>query len=319
MKKWIVAVFVLVMAFGPQTQHAYAQSPDYNPTSCVFQYPAVDRSPTLSNIVATTNGNESPYWTNYTWDESFRGLHRTNTTGWPGVDFLTKTTVPFKNGGTVVRVWYDDSEAATDPRGVTGGNSIIIKGEGVCEGWIVYYGHLDYDPTTKFKVGQHVGPDEVIGVPGCSGAEGHCWEGDPKDIPVGADWSWKANHFSLGYKDNVFEFGDGTKIVYQAGYYWIHIARMEDRATNMAIMTPPATIPQGKTLEYDKYKGWYLQDESISFTLGNGFTVTPNMIVYLLAALVLIVLSILVPSFRKVLLILLAGLVIAGLIIILLL
>lgn len=200
----------------------------YNPTECEFQPPLVSREPSLTgiNYIVARSG---PGWVNYTWDNTFPGLHRTNLSGWPGLDFLYPTTIAFKNGGIVDKAGYDN--------GGGGGQSLYIKGIGVCEGWYIYIGHLNYDPTTRYSPGDFIEPAEVIGEPGCSGFEDSCWKGERNKAPQGL--SWAHNHYALGYKENIFSFDDGTEIVYQAGYYWINLARMEDLETNLKIIDNP--------------------------------------------------------------------------------
>lgn len=206
----------------------------FNPTTCEFQSPLPSRKPSLEGIVWVASNPDPSKGKNYSWDNYYFGLHRNTMTGWPGVDFTVPTTVPFKNGAIVDMVGYDTEG--------TGGNSLYLKGIGVCEGWYAYIGHLNYDPTTKYMPGDFIDPDTIVGIPGCSGYEDKCWS-EYKAI-YGDDWSKMPtdkisapiNHYSIGYKDNVFNFGDGTEIVYQGGYYWIHIARTENTNLNYQLI-----------------------------------------------------------------------------------
>ena len=197
---------ILVLSLFPNVAGSAQNSSPDNPTACEFQPMAVTRTPTVDNIRQLGSGgsNISP-------DNTFIGLHRWNDKQWPAVDYLVETTLPFKSGGVVAWLGTD---------GAGGGNSIIIDGTGDCQGWRTFFGHLNYDPATKFVVGQRVSSEEVIGVPGCSGFT--CSDTLPPH-----------NHVTLGYKDNVFNFADGTP-AYKAGnvrtgiyFYWIHPARVE--------------------------------------------------------------------------------------------
>lgn len=185
-------------------------------TSCQFQPMVTDRTPTENNIINVAKGPSGNG--NITWDETYVGLHRWNKNQWPGVDYLVNTTLPFKNGGKVYSVGWDNAG---------GGNSIMVDGIGPCEGWRVFYGHLSYNPTTIFQAGQEIGPDEIIGKPGCSGFI--CTETLPAH-----------NHVTLGFNQNIFNFDDKTKVEFVAGYWWIHPTRVEGHS-NVELKVNPET------------------------------------------------------------------------------
>jgi len=197
-------LLALLLLFIPQFTVSAAEGVN-DPNACQFQPPASNRTPTLQNIRQLGQGGA-----NITWDNSFLGLHRWNIEQWPAVDFLVPTTVAFKNGGAVHLATWD---------GAGGGNSLFIYGEGPCEGWYIFIGHLDYDPSTRYSAGQHIGPDEVIGIPGCSGFEANC-DANGSQIP-------RHNHYALGYSSNIFSFADGTVPTFVGGHFWIHPARVE--------------------------------------------------------------------------------------------
>ena len=210
------------------------------PSACEFQPPAASRTSTMESIridgMILGSGNISP-------DISFAGLHRWNTSQWPGVDYLVPTTIVFKNGG-IVRV------AGWDKAG--GGYSLFIDGEGPCQGWQIFIGHLDYNPAERYQQGQHIGPDEVIGEPGCSGFEANC-EDHGDQIP-------KHNHYTLGFVNNNFGFTDGTVPAYVGGYYWIHPARIEGSATGFPVSVPtvqdnPGYVDLGSDFFMDNTNG----------------------------------------------------------------
>ena len=183
-----------------------------NPTACEFQPPAADRRPTMDVIRLIEGGTGN---SNITWDNTYLGLHRWNAKQWPAVDYLVDTTVAFKNGGVVSWVGYDRAG---------GGNSIIIDGQGPCQGWRQFMGHLSYNPVNVYQVGQEIGPDEVVGKPGCSGFEGSCTlTAKNGTIPP-------HNHSTLGFWSNVFSFEDVTSPVAVSGYWWIHPSRVEGSA-----------------------------------------------------------------------------------------
>ncbi|NCN41047.1 hypothetical protein GW916_07325, partial [bacterium] len=111
--------FAMLLVFAINSM-AFADGTD-NPTPCEFQPPAADRSPTMSNILTS---QVSEAWLAV--DNTYPGLHRWNTNQWPGVDYISPTTVAFKNGGVFSFVGVD---------GAGGGYSVMIDGIGVCEGW----------------------------------------------------------------------------------------------------------------------------------------------------------------------------------------
>lgn len=202
---WGIALALLLLS--PSS----AQADDGNDSgACEFQPMASDRSPTMSVISTNTQIPE-----NLSPDKSYLGLHRWQPGQWPGVDYLVETTVAFKNGGVVSIIEWDNQG---------GGNSIYIDGIGPCQGWRQFFGHLNYDASTKFKVGQIIGPDEVVGVPGCSGFESSC-SANGGYIPI-------HNHVTLGYWQNIFSFSDGTTPDFAGGYWWIHPSRVEGEASS---------------------------------------------------------------------------------------
>jgi len=152
---------------------------------------------------------------NLTWDNTYLGLHRWYDNQWPGVDYTVPTTLSFMSGGTVTWLGVDSAG---------GGYSMIIDGLNECQGWRQFIGHLDYDPSSRYSIGQEIGPDEVIGQPGCSGFDSECTLNGGSIPPH--------NHTTLGYQSNLFGFSDGTQTVGVRGYWWIHPARVED-ATNV--------------------------------------------------------------------------------------
>ncbi len=208
-------VIALEIFLSPSQAQAQTPGNQIPGSACEFQPPASDRSPTVNNIrqLGHTGSNIS-------WDNTYIGLHRWNADQWPGVDYLVPTTLPFKNGGTVRLAGWDSAG---------GGNSLFIDGEGACEGWYVFIGHLNYSPGARFSKGQHIGPDEIIGEPGCSGFENNCADKGSKIPPH--------NHYTLGYTQNIFGFADGTDPAFVKGHYWIHPARVEGSAVTL----PPAT------------------------------------------------------------------------------
>jgi len=224
-------LLTLIIVFVPQFSVQAAEGVN-DPNVCEFQPPATDRTQTLQNIIMI---GQDGY--NITWDNSYLGLHRWDISQWPGVDYLTPTTLAFKNGGTVRIAGWDGA----------GGNSLFIDGEGPCAGWYVFIGHLDYDPKTRYSVGQHISPDEIIGEPGCSGFETNCGE-NGSQIP-------RHNHYALGYKTNIFSFTDST-IPARAGsdgqgyYYWIHPSRVEIIGENSTVATPPPLEEQMTAPDY---------------------------------------------------------------------
>ena len=207
-----VAIAIALTASFATIVKADTTNPN-NPTTCEFQPLPADRSPTTDNIIFKDNPDS------ITKDNSFVGLHRWNQNQWPGVDYLANTTVAFKNGGVVSWVGYD---------GAGGGNSIIIDGQGACKGWRQFFGHLGYDPTTIFSVGQSVSPDEIVGRPGCSGYESNCNDLGEK-IPA-------HNHVTLGYWSNVFNFQDKTVIDSVDGFWWIHPSRVEGISSSITTL-----------------------------------------------------------------------------------
>jgi hypothetical protein len=219
---WLLA---LLLVFFPQFP-VFAAEGVNDPNACEFQPPATDRSSSVQNIRLIGLGGY-----NITWDNSYLGLHRWNTSQWPGVDYLVATTLPFKNGGTVRMAGWD---------GAGGGNSLFIDGEGACVGWYVFIGHLNYNPATRYSVGQHIGPDEAIGEPGCSGFEANCEENGSKIA--------RHNHYSLGYQANIFSFTDETKPAFAGGHYWIHPSRVE--VIGQAVQAPPPMEEQMSAPDY---------------------------------------------------------------------
>lgn len=197
-------LLALLLFFVPQNFVSAAEGVN-DPNACEFQPPAADRTATLQNIRLLGQGGY-----NITWDKSYLGLHRWNTDQWPAVDFLVPNTVAFKNGGKVRMAAWD---------GAGGGYSLFIDGEGPCTGWYIFIGHLNYDPTTRYASGQHIGPDEVVGEPGCSGFEANC-DTNGSQIP-------RHNHYALGYSSNIFSFADGTVPALAGDHYWIHPSRVE--------------------------------------------------------------------------------------------
>lgn len=209
--RWSLGLTLLLIILFVSVSNVSAQSID-NPTSCKFQPPTQDRSPTLNSIILIEPGGP-----NFTWDNTYIGLHRwplmtdpTVSIQWPGVDYLVPTTVIFQNGGYVKWLGYD---------GAGGGYSISIDGFGECSGWTEFIGHLDYDPTTRYEVGQFIGPDEIIGLPGCAGFKNSCTSNGGYILPH--------NHTALGFHSNIFNFEDGTTADYIDGYWWIHPSRVE--------------------------------------------------------------------------------------------
>lgn len=201
---WGIILALLIIPLPNQVVLA-----DDGSNSCQFQPMATDRTPTLDNILKVARGGS-----NLTWDNTYIGLHRWTYSQWPGVDYVVETTVAFKSGGRVSWVGWD---------GAGGGHSIMIDGTGPCKGWRLFYGHLNYDATTKFKVGDTVGPDDVIGKPGCSGFESYCTTNGGSIPPH--------NHVILGYWQNIFHFDDGTQIAQVKGYWFIHPTRVEGNST----------------------------------------------------------------------------------------
>jgi len=222
-------------------------------TDCEFQPPASSRQPTEDVIIEVEK-----YGDNITWDNTFVGLHRWNTDQWPGVDYLVDTTVAFKNGGVVAWVGYDTAG---------GGNSIYIDGQGPCQGWRQFFGHLSYDPTTVFSIGDIVEPDDIIGRPGCSGFEGNC-----------LDLGWKVpphNHTTLGFWSNIFSFDDGTVPEAAGGYWWIHPGRVEGEASTQVIVEEQVPLPE-TAIHFDE------QTEYISGEMPSvAATVPTNLLVQL--------------------------------------
>lgn len=195
--------------------------------SCEFQPPAANRAPTMDSIRidAMISGTG-----NITKDNTYTGLHRWNVKEWPGVDYLVPTTVAFKNGGKVRMAAWDS---------VGGGYSLFIDGTGPCEGWYIFVGHLDYNPAYRYQPGQVIGPDEIIGEPGCSGFEANC-DTRGSQIP-------KHNHYTLGHRSNIFAFADGTVPAYVGGYYWIHPSRVEGSPGSSQPASPapvPSAVPE---------------------------------------------------------------------------
>lgn len=202
---WGVLLALILSIFPQFLVHADGEIND--PNGCEFQPPAASRAPTMDSIridaMILGTGN-------ITKDKSYDGLHRWNTNQWPGVDYLVPTTVAFKDGATIQQAGWDSAG---------GGYSLFITGEGSCQGWYIFIGHLDYNPSTRYSIGQHIGPDEIVGEPGCSGFASNCVDKGDR-IP-------KHNHYTLGYTSNIFNFTDGTKPAYAGGHYWIHPARVE--------------------------------------------------------------------------------------------
>lgn len=212
-------LLALVLSFFPLF-NVKADGEIQDPGGCTFQPPAADRAPTMQSIridaMILGSGN-------LTKDKTYEGLHRWYTNQWPGVDYLVPTTIIFKNGGTVRNAAWD---------GAGGGYSLFIDGEGPCQGWYIFIGHLNYNPAYRYKVGQHIGPNEIIGEPGCSGFEIDCVTKGLK-IP-------KHNHYSLGYQSNIFSFTDGTVPAYVGAHYWIHPVRVDGTAGQTASVASPA-------------------------------------------------------------------------------
>lgn len=220
-----------------------------NPTDCQFQPPAADRSPTMDNIRLIQGGGY-----NLTWDKTYLGLHRWTTKQWPGVDILVDSTIMFKNGGVV-------SFSGWDRAG--GGNSLIVDGIGPCQGWREFIGHLNYNPTTTYPVGTKIGPDQVIGKPGCSGFEGTCTLTNKKSGTVPPH-----NHTTLGYKKDVFHFSDGTIPVYVQGYYWIHPARMDSSSAQP--VAPKSSETDQSLSQPVEYETGVLQSSVIPTDVSSG-------------------------------------------------
>ncbi len=190
-------------------------------------------------------------------DNSYIGLHRWTTSQWPGVDYLVQTTVPFKNGGIVRMAAWD---------GAGGGYSLFIDGRGPCAGWYVYIGHLSYDPKLRYFKDEYIGPDEIIGEPGCSGFENNCNDQGSKIPPH--------NHYSLGYSQNNFNFNDGTIPSFVDGYYWIHPARVENISISSTVQTTNSGSPA-----VDTSSGFVdFEDNFFESTKGKNIT-DPNIFV----------------------------------------
>lgn len=226
---------VIALEFFVSTSNTQAQSPgNVIPGSqCEFQPPTASRTPTQNSIridnMIRGGNNISP-------DVTYPGLHRWSNGQWPGVDYLVPTTVAFKNGGTIRKLGWDNSG---------GGYSVYIDGEGDCSGWMIFIGHLNYNPATRYQTGQHVGPDEIIGEPGCSGFENNCADKGSKIPPH--------NHYTLGYTKNIFDLSDGTVIDYVGGHYWINPTRVEGivaSADPVHVTTTP-TLPPSLSLDFD--------------------------------------------------------------------
>ena len=176
-----------------------------NPTSCQFQPPPADRSSTMDSILLV-----EPKGSNISWDNSYLGLHRWTNQQWPGVDYVVPTTVAFSNGGQISWLGVD---------GAGGGYSVIIDGLDECRGWRQFIGHLAYDPGSRYVTGQQIGPNDIVGEPGCSGFSANCTPNGGSIPPH--------NHTTLGYQSNLFNFTDGTQVENVRGYWWIHPARLE--------------------------------------------------------------------------------------------
>ena len=223
-RKYVIFFLILgmlsLLLLAMQPTVALASSD--NQTSCEFQPPASSRQPTEDVIMQV-----KPYGYNITWDNSLIGLHRWNSSQWPGVDYLVDTTVAFTNGGVVAWVGVD---------GAGGGNSIIIDGQGPCQGWRQFFGHLSYDPTTVYSVGDVIGPDDIVGRPGCSGFEGNCQELGSKIPPH--------NHTTLGFWSNIFSFDDGTVPEAAGGYWWIHPGKVEGEASTQVVVEEQTPLPE---------------------------------------------------------------------------
>ncbi len=221
----VLSLLLTVALPTPISVLAQGSTSNENPTTCQFQPPAADRSATIEVIRPITVDNGT-----ITWDNTYVGLHRWNAAQWPAVDILVDSTVAFKSGGVVSWVGWD---------GAGGGNSIMIDGQGDCQGWRQFMGHLSYNAADTYSVGQEIGPDEVVGKPGCSGFEDFCTETSEKGtIPP-------HNHTTLGYWSNVFSFEDGTDPVSVGGYWWIHPSRVENSTPDQTqpIMAASPVLP----------------------------------------------------------------------------
>ncbi len=206
---WSMVLFLLLCCLFSFTSTVLADD-GTNPTQCQFQPSPSDRSSTMDSIFLIGAGGE-----NLTWDNSYLGLHRWTFQQWPGVDYTVPTTIAFTSGGTISWLGID---------GAGGGYSIIIDGANECQGWRQFIGHLAYDPSSRYVIGQEIGPSEIVGEPGCSGFEAYCTPNGGSIPPH--------NHTTLGYQSNVFSFSDGTQAVGVRGYWWIHPARVEGTAVS---------------------------------------------------------------------------------------
>ena len=217
----------LALAQGPQTPE--------NPTTCEFQPIAADRRPTVDVIrpIDRTSGTIS-------WDLSLLGLHRWNLEEIPAVDILVDNTVPFKNGGIIARAYYH-----MESSGLGGGYSLEINGKEECRGWRVYIGHLAYDPRDVYSIGQEIGPDEIIGKPGCSGFERYCTDNGGKIAPH--------NHYGIGYDSNVFDFKDGTVPDYFGGYWWVHPGKLEGASVQTVSLPVSTESQESLSFPIDEY------------------------------------------------------------------
>ncbi len=235
---------LLLLLFLYPNQTAKAGVGQY--TNCDFQPMAYNRTPVLDNIIQIPIGVGNPQRHNLSWDNTYLGLHRWTTDQWPGVDYLVETTIPFKNGGIV-------SYAGKD--GAGGGNAVEINGTGPCKGWMVYWGHLTAAYVATFKVGQVIGPNDIVGKPSCTGFTDSCTLTSKGKVPP-------HNHVILGYDQNIFDFADGTMVVNQHGYWYIHPARVEGSGSGIT----PANQDQ-TSISYDA---------STEFSIDTATSVAPS-------------------------------------------
>jgi len=271
---FVGVVLVLLLSVALPTQvSAQDSQPNWNPTSCEFQPPSADRNPSTDVIRQITLSNGT-----VTWDNTLVGLHRWNQSQIPAVDYLVDTTVPFKNGGVIARVYYDTSD---------GGYSLEINGKDQCQGWRVFIGHLSYDPTTFYSVGQEIGPNEIIGKPGCSGFENYCTDNEGTIPPH--------NHYGLGYWSNAFSFEDGTVPDFFGGYWWIHPSRVEGvSSVENVINSQTIESQESLSIPVEGYVTEFVYESSPAISAGlltkifTQVTIFRNLIVVLTALLIIV-------------------------------
>lgn len=201
---WSMVFFLLLFCLVSTPSSASADDGN-SPTACQFQPPPADRKPTMDSILLVESKGS-----NLSWDNSYLGLHRWTNQQWPGVDYVVPTTVAFANGGLISWLGVD---------GAGGGYSVIVDGIDECQGWRQFIGHLAYNPSSRYVTGHKIGPNDIIGEPGCSGFSGNCTLNGGNIPPH--------NHTTLGFQSNLFSFNDGTQVENVRGYWWIHPARVE--------------------------------------------------------------------------------------------